>query len=92
MIVRILGEGQYELDEREVVALNVLDADLQAAVYAGDEDRFTGELRRLLDAVRWLGRPVPDERLVRSDLILPGADAGLGEITAWLADDGLIPG
>jgi PspAA-like protein len=92
MIARILGEGQYRFDERQLVRLNVLDADLQAAVDTGDEAGFTAQLSRLLAAVRELGRPVPDGELVRSDLILPGEGTRLAEVGAMLADDGLIPG
>ena len=92
MIVRILGEGQLELGEEHLDELNELDAELAAAVTSGDEARFGRDLTRLLDRVRALGRQVPDDHLSVSDLILPGPDSTLTEVTALLSEDGLIPG
>ena len=37
MIVRILGEGQFELDGAQVASLEDLDKRLLAALEAGDE-------------------------------------------------------
>jgi hypothetical protein len=94
MIVRILNEGQWEVGEEKVDRLNELDAEVEAAVDAGDEDRFTPALHALLDAVRLDGVHLPDDTLHDSDLILPPADATLDEVRALLADtdEGLIPG
>ena len=92
MIVRILGEGQLELAEEHLPELNELDALLAEAVNAGDEPGFARELARLLDRVRALGAQVPDDHLGSSDLILPGPDSTLAEVSALLSEDGLIPG
>ena len=92
MIVRILGEGQLELAEEHLPELNELDAGLAEAVNAGDEPGFARELARLLDRVRALGVRVPDDHLGSSDLILPGPDSALTEVSALLREDGLIPG
>ena len=92
MIVRILGEGQVELPETELDALNQLDDQLQAAVDGGDETTFAGALTALLDRVRQVGKPLPDDELMPSDLVLPSADASLAEVRELLSDDGLIPG
>lgn len=92
MIVRILGEGQRELADGELDQLNRLDDELQAAVDSGDDEAFAAALRALLDQVRTAGRPLPDDELVPSDLVLPSADASLAEVSALLGDDGLIPG
>jgi hypothetical protein len=92
VIVRILGEGQRELPDGEVDGLNALDAELQAAVDADDQQRFEAALTALLDRVRQLGAAVPDEQLVTSDLVLPSADAGLAEVRELLGEEGLIPG
>ncbi len=92
MIVRILGEGQFELDESHLDELNELDDQVAAAVTAEDEEAFEGELSRLLDRVRALGRPVPAEHLGASDLILPGPGSTIPEVAALLGEEGLIPG
>ena len=92
MIMRILGEGQYEVTEEHMNLLNELDAALQSAADAGDEVAFTTALSALLDAVRSLGTPLPDEQITPSDLVLPDADTSLTQVRALLSDEGLIPG
>jgi hypothetical protein len=92
VIVRILGEGQYDLSEDAVTALNDLDAKVEAAVEAGDEQGFRDALASLLDGVRTAGVPHDAETLDSSDLILPMVDATLAEVKDMLSGDGLIPG
>ena len=92
MIMRILGEGQYEIAEEHLDRLNELDGALQSAADAGDEAGFTAALSALLDAVRSLGTPLPDERITPSDLVLPDADTSLTQVRELLSDEGLIPG
>jgi hypothetical protein len=92
VIVRILGEGQYDLSDDAVSALNDVDAKVEAAVEAGDEDAFREALTTLLDGVRTAGVPHDAESLEPSDLILPMPDATLAEVRDMLSGDGLIPG
>ncbi|MBO8190522.1 hypothetical protein ITI46_02170 [Streptomyces oryzae] len=92
MIVRILGEGQYTVADDHLDKLNQLDAQVQRAADAEDEERFAVALRALLDAVRTLGTPLPDQTLEPSELVLPEGDMGLAQVRALLSDEGLIPG
>ena len=92
MIMRILGEGQFEVADHTVEALNALDNELQAAVDAGDETAFHDALAALLALVREVGERVPDDHLGPSELVLPAAESTLEEVRALLSDEGLIPG
>jgi hypothetical protein len=92
MIVRIMGEGQFEVSDGHVDELNRLDQDLQKAVDAGDEDRFRSALQGLLASVRTAATELPDDYLGPSDLVLPGPDATIDEVREILGDEGLIPG
>ncbi|WP_328539197.1 PspA-associated protein PspAA [Streptomyces sp. NBC_00344] len=92
MIVRIMGEGQMELADSHFTELNKLDDELLAVMQNGDEDGFRRTFHALLDKVRELGAPVPDDSLAPSELILPPVDATLEEVRAMLNEDGLIPG
>lgn len=92
MIVRIMGEGQVKLDDSHFVELNKLDDELLQAMEAGDEAGFRRTLGALLDSVRRLGTPLPDDALEPSELILPSPDATLEEVREMLSDEGLIPG
>lgn len=91
MIVRILGEGQWELSDDAVAALNDADSAVESAVEAGDQEAFTSSLAALLDAVRRVGSRMPDDSLLESDLILPPSDATLEEVRNLLTDEGLVP-
>jgi len=92
MIVRILGEGQLQVDDSASTELNSLDATLEKAVNSGDEAAFRSALVALLDRVRALGTPLATEVLEPSDSILPRADADLDEVRSMLTDEGYIPG
>jgi hypothetical protein len=91
MIIRILGEGQFEVDASYLDALNKLDDTVEQACESGDDQTFSAALNSLLDAVRTSGTALPDEELVDSDLILPPSDATAHEVKALLGDEGLIP-
>ncbi len=92
MIVRILGEGQYDVAGPDVEALNALDAALEQAVESGDEPAFRSALGALLEGIRAHGTQHELETLDRSDVIVPHAEATLAEVRDLLSDDGLIPG
>ncbi|MFI9026092.1 hypothetical protein [Streptomyces sp. NPDC053560] len=92
MIVRIMGEGQVKVEDSHFVELNKLDDELLEEMESGDTDGFRRTLGALLDAVRRLGEPLPDDSLEPSELILPAPDATLDEVRQMLSDDGLIPG
>jgi hypothetical protein len=80
------------LADADLTELDKLDDELLAAVEAGDEKGFRRTLGALLDAVRRLGEPLPDDALEPSQLILPAPDATLDQVREMLHDDGLIPG
>jgi hypothetical protein len=92
MIVRILDEGQLQLDDSASAELNSLDATLEKAVNSGDEAAFRSALLALLDRVRALGTPLAVDTLEPSDSILPRADADLDEVRSMMTDEGYIPG
>ena len=92
MIIRILGEGQLEVDDSRLGQLNELDSAVERAVEAGDEAAFRQALDALLTSVRESGSPLADDSLVPSDAVVPGSDSTLSEVRDLLGDEGLIPG
>lgn len=92
MIVRILGEGQFDVPDAALDELNELDEALVTAVEAGDDEAFSRALGDLLGRVRAAAAPHAADALDSSDLILPGPDSSLAEVRALLGDEGLIPG
>ena len=92
MIVRILGEGQLNIDDSALAELNELDAKLEAAVEHSDQDEFAAASAALFNRIREIGTPTDPDDLEPSALILPPADASMEDVRKLLADDGLIPG
>jgi len=94
VIIRILGQGQYVVDDPHADELNILDSELERAVESGDEAVFRAALLAMLAKVRELGKSLPDDALQPSDAAVPGDDATLAEVKDLLvgSDEGLIPG
>jgi protein-arginine kinase len=91
VIVRILGEGQWDVAEEHLQALNALDDSVEKAVEAGDAEAFATGFGALLDVVRRRGTRLADDVLVHSDLVLPPSDASLEEVRGLLTEEGLVP-
>ena len=91
MIVRLMGEGQFEVDDEVAKGLNDLDEQAGQAVEHGDEEQLRELLRRMAEAVRTNGARVPDEDLSASDAIVPPDDLSLDEARQLFEDEGLIP-
>jgi hypothetical protein len=92
MIVRIMGEGQFDVPDEHLDELNRLDDDLAGAIQGGDQGTFQTALQALLTSVRIHGKELPEDYLGPSELVLPGPDATIEEVSAVLGEEGLIPG
>jgi hypothetical protein len=91
VIVRILGEGQFRVDDDVAAKLTALDSALDKAVETGDEAGFKTALDASVRLVRESGTRVPDEEFATAEFILPFSDATIAEVRRLLAD-GKIPG
>jgi hypothetical protein len=91
MIVRILGEGQFRVDDAATAELQKLDADLEAAVEHDDQQALAAALGALLAQARQ-GAALPPDSLETSDVIIPHEGATVAEVRKMLTDEGLIPG
>jgi hypothetical protein len=91
MIVRISGEGQYELADQDHARLAELDAAIISATEKADEQAFADAYGTLIAYVREHGRQLADEELEGSDVILPPADLTLAEAGVQFTGEGLIP-
>lgn len=94
MIVRLMGEGQYELDKKHLDEVNRIDNNLVKIVNRGNEKAikisFKIEYKKLTDYIRRNGEKLPDEIIKPSDLIIPPADLTLEEAKKIFKGDGLI--
>jgi PspAA-like protein len=91
VIVRIMGEGQYRLDDDCVARVNELDNALVRAVDDDDEDAFHVAFEEMLDIIRTEGERVSDNDIEASDVIVPPPDTSMAEAASDFSGDGLIP-
>jgi hypothetical protein len=91
VIVRILGEGQFDVPDDAMEQLNALDDAVTSAIDSKDEQAFRDRLSDLLSTVRERGSAVADDYLGPSELVLPAEDATVDEVIELLTDEGLIP-
>lgn len=78
MIIRILSEGQYEVDGSRLKQIQALDEELMDAMVKHDQKTFHRVFEEIVNIVR-SGTPLDSSQLVESDLILPAADISMKE-------------
>ena len=91
MIVRLLGEGQFRVDDALITRLNELDDEIARAVETGNEQALWTGLQALAETVRQNGSRLSDDELTPSDAVIPPEDLTLDEARELLSDDGFIP-
>lgn len=92
MIVRVMGEGQYEVGDAVADRLNELDDQAVAALERADEAGLHESLGRMAALARSEGRRLADDDLRTSDAVIPPSDLTLEESRNLFSEDhGLIP-
>ena len=91
MIVRLLGEGQFRVDDSLLARLNELDAQIEKAVADDDERALWSGLQALAEAVRENGEKLADDDLSPSDAIVPPEDLSLEEAHELMSASGFVP-
>ena len=91
MIVRLMNEGQYRIDDSLRDRLNEIDERAVKALEDDNEEELDMLLGRMWDLVQTEGERVPDNELAPSDLLIPPPDLTLEETRKLFSDDGLIP-
>ena len=91
MIVRLMGEGQYRIDESLLDRLNSLDDQAMAALDASDEITLDQRLDEMFELVRSEWEQLPDDDLSPSDSVIPPSDLTLEESRELMGTEGFIP-
>lgn len=92
MIIRIMGDQQYEVKSSILDQLNKIDNKIVELVAKGDEKNFRKELLRMINLVRKKGKPLDPRVIVESQLIIPPEDLTLEEARKIFTGEGIIPG
>jgi hypothetical protein len=87
MIVRILGEGRYDVPEGDLPVIEQLDAQLTDALDRDDDVAFASTLTDLLAEVRHTGTLLPADDLQTSGLVVPHEGSSLAEVKGLLSEE-----
>ena len=91
MIVRLMNDGQYRVDDSVLQQLNDLDERATAAAEADDEQTLDDALDEMFSLVKSRGDALADDELTSSDILIPPSDLTLEETKELLTDEGFIP-
>jgi hypothetical protein len=92
-IVRVMGEGQFVVDDKTLNRLNKIDNFLVQLVSndRSDNIEFKKRLVELVDIVEQNGIRLDPKRIIPSDIILPSVDLSIDEAKKLFKGDGVIP-
>ena len=91
MIIRLMGEGQFEIDKKHLDEVNKVDNNIVKIVSKGDEKAYKTEYMKLAVLVRKNGKKIPDSIIKPSDIIIPPSDLTFEEAKRIFQGEGLIP-
>jgi hypothetical protein len=89
--VRLMGEGQYRIDDGLRERWNELVGRAGEAMEREDEEQLDARLQEMWDLVQSEGDPLPADDLSPSDVLIPPADLTLEETRELFGENGLIP-
>jgi hypothetical protein len=93
-IVRIMGQGQYKVNEEIVKNINDIDnAIVQILQNAdkSDDQEFKTKIGHLVQIITSKGQRLDDKEIVESDIIVPDSDISIDEAKKVFKGDGIIP-
>jgi hypothetical protein len=90
MIIRIMGEGQYQASEALCNELNRIDNRIVTLVEEGKVEEFRSELARLITKIKEKAEPIDTKEIVESDIIVPPEDLSFEEAKAVFQGCGIF--
>lgn len=92
MIIRILGEGQFLIDDGHLEKINAIDNEIVSHVSQGKKVEYARDLAKLISTIKELARPLDPSQIIKSDVIIPPSDMSFDEAKKVFSGDGLIKG
>jgi hypothetical protein len=92
MIIRIMGQGQFEVKSSLFDDLNKIDNKIVEYVQKGNEKGYKKSLADLIGIITREGQMVDNKELVESDVIVPPADMTLEEARQVFRGTGIFEG
>jgi hypothetical protein len=92
-IVRIMGQGQFTVNNTTLKKLNEIDDSIVQLVSTekSDDIEFRKRLTELTSIVESNGNPLDPKEIIQSDIILPSTDLSIDEAKRLFKGEGVIP-
>jgi hypothetical protein len=92
-IVRIMGQGQFMIDNKILKKLNQIDNSIVQLVSNDrtDNTEFKKRLSELTDIVEKNSKQLDPKEIVQSDIIVPSTDLSIEEAKRLFQGEGVIP-
>jgi hypothetical protein len=93
-VIRILGHGQFSVDSETLRKLNTIDNSIVQGIEKEDltDEEFRMKIEQLEEIITKRGKLLDPKVIVSSDIILPGTDLTIEEVSKIFHGEGIIPG
>jgi hypothetical protein len=90
MIIRIIGQGQYQVKSSLFDDLNKIDNKIVEYVQKGNEKGYKNSLAELIGRIVSEGETVDHKQIIESDIIVPPADMTFEEAQQVFTGTGIF--
>ena len=93
-VVRVMGQGQFKVNEETVRDINRVDNTIVEILQnenKADDQEFRTNITKLVQTILSKGHRLDDKELVESDIIVPDSDNSLEEAKKVFKGEGIIP-
>ncbi len=92
-IVRIMGQGQFTVDNKALRELSRIDNSIVQLVSNDrtDDTEFKKRLTQLTKIVEMTGKPLNPKEIIQSDIILPSVDLSIHQNNKKKKGEGVVP-
>jgi hypothetical protein len=92
MIIRIIGQGQYQVKSSLFDDLNKIDNQIVEYVQKGNEKAYKKSLAELIGTIVREGETLDHKEIIESDIIVPPSDMTLEEARQVFKGTGIFEG
>jgi hypothetical protein len=93
-IVRIMGQGQFKINEDIVKRINEIDDTIVQILQnesKSDDQKYRAKITDIVETITSKGQKLEDKELVESDIIVPDTDISIDEAKKVFQGQGVIP-
>ncbi|MDQ3840774.1 MAG: hypothetical protein M3297_16090 [Thermoproteota archaeon] len=93
-IVRIMGQGQFRINEDTVKRINEIDDAIVRILQnkrKGEDQEYRAKITEMVQTIKSKGRKLGDKEIIESDIIVPDTDISIDEAKKVFQGEGIIP-